>query len=156
MIESFFSHLVFSFIYPGIILGVILLIASYFIPTILDQYKILMRTLGLVLVLFFVFQDGRMIESEKYEKQLAAGELQIAEMEKKSAKVDTQIVTEYVDRIKYVDKIKEIKTNVYVTEKDDSACSISSSSSSTISRLLNSASQGRLPDSTPTIDGKAE
>ena len=156
MIESFFSHLVFSFIYPGIILGVILLIASYFIPTILDQYKILMRTLGLVLVLFFVFQDGRKIESEKYEKQLAAGELQIAEMEKKSAKVDTQIVTEYVDRIKYVDKIKEIKTNVYVTEKDDSACSISSSSSSTISRLLNSASQGRLPDSTPTIDGKAE
>ena len=156
MIESIFSHFMFAFIYPGIILGVILLAASCFIPTVMEQYKILMRVIGLVLIIFFVFQDGRMSESEKYEKQLAASEIKIADMEKRSAKINTQIVTEYVDRIKYVDKIKEIKTNVYITEKDDSACIISPDASDSIRLLINSAAKGRIPDAPISVDGKAK
>ena len=154
MLESIYSHFIFSFVYPGIILGIFLIVISYFIPIILEQYKLLVRTFGYVLLIFFVFQDGRMSESSKYEKQIAIAEKRITEMEKQSALVQTQIVTEYVDKIKYVHRIKEIKTNVYIKEKDDSACVISLDASNDIRMLINSASQGRLPDAPTPVDAK--
>ena len=89
------------------------------------------------------------METDKYERKALADRALIAELQTKSAIIETKIVTEYVDRIKIVDQIKATKTKIYVTKNDDSACVISLSTSDAIAKLLNSATDGKVPQSTP-------
>lgn len=120
------------------------------------RYKILLLILIFITSSAYFFQGGRNFEVGKYEKQALIDKALIAELQTKSAKVDIQIVTEYVDKIKYVDRIKEVKTNVYVTKKDDIACVISPSTSHDIARMLNSASKGKIPEPPTGTDGSTK
>ena len=120
------------------------------------QYKIAAVIAGITLVLAMTFQGGRTYEINKYEKQSLIDKALIEELQTKSAIVNTKIVTEYIEKIKYVDRIKEVKTNVYITKKDDSACVISPSTSSDIARMLNSASKGKIPEPPNRIDDQTE
>ena len=134
------------FLYLGIIIGCGLVLVSLIMPAAFYQYSVVSLIGGVLLIALCFFQYGRLVEVEKYEKQTLINNAHIAELETKSAVVDTKIITEYVDKIKYVDRIKEIKTDVYITKEDDSGCVISASTSDSITRMLNDASKGILPE----------
>lgn len=159
MIEIFtaiFSNALFSFVVPGIVIGLISIIVGFLLDSVLNKYKIVLILAGFLVVLFFTFQAGRHIEVVKYENQVNIQKAIISDLKVEAAKIETKIVTEYIEKIKFVDKIKEVKTNVYVTQKDDSACVISAGASADIARLLNSASRGELPEPPRAFDGQTQ
>lgn len=158
MIEMFrvmFSDALFAFVVPGLVIGSLSIFIGACLPSLLNKYKLVLIVSGVLVVLFFTFHAGRHREVIKYEQKILIQKVLIAELKTKSAKIETKVITEYVDKIKFVEKIKEVKTNVYVTQKDDSACVISADASADISRLLNSAGRGQLPPAPRTLDGKA-
>ena len=146
-ITSFFNDFLFTLIIPGILLGVALLVAATFIPTFLTGYKVPVQVLGLVLVVFFVFQTGRSVEVNKNAKAVLEAEAKIAKRETASEKVNTETIIRYVDRVQVVNKIKEVPTNVYVTKETDRACSISAGDSLNVAIVLNDSVRGIVPRS---------
>jgi hypothetical protein len=152
---NFISNIVFSLIIPGISAGVILIVLSIFIPF-FGTYKYPMRIFGAVLIVFFVFQSGRQTEIRIYTAKEIRTQLEIAELNIKSANITTKTVIQYVDKVKIVERIKEVPINVYVKSTDDKACVISPVASDNIVRLLNAASQGKLPDAARSINGAAK
>lgn len=151
-IGVFFSNLTYALIIPGLCFGVLMIVVSLFIPISLGTYKVPMQILGIVLVVFFTFQSGRFSEHNKYEAKALADRLVIVQLEKKSADIGTVVVTKYIDRISVVEKIKEVKTNVYITKEADSQCVISPNISADITRLLNGSGQGVVPEPPGTPD----
>lgn len=147
MIYNFISSILFTLIIPGILLGILLTFISIFIAS-LNPYKYILQIIGTSLIIFFALQYGREYEIDKYTKTEAKYKLEIAELAVKSANITTNTVIEYVDRIKIVDRIKEVPINVYINSTDDKMCNISTATSGNIIRLLNSASQGKLPGAT--------
>lgn len=86
-----------------------------------------------VLVLSLVvgsFVFGRYTLESEYAQKISQIKLKFQEIEAKSAKINTVVVTEYVDRVEYIEKqgksiIKEIP--VYITKEVDSQCKIPNS-----------------------------
>lgn len=147
-IGNFFSELLFNLIIPGLGLGILSLILSIFVPTSLSQYKIPLQLGGLVLVIFFVFTAGRFSEHKKYEAEAAQLRFEIAEQTAMANRISTDVIVQYVDRIKIVEKIKEVKVITYVTQEDDVACRIDPSTASRIRMLLNTSAKGQVPGTT--------
>lgn len=144
-LTNFFNAFAFSLIIPGIMAGIGLMIVSTFLPSVLAKYKIAAQVLGLILVVFFVFQTGRYVEVNKAVKVELKAQVKDAERETKSEKVNTETVIRYVDRVKVVEKIREVKTNVYVTQETDRACVIGVGPSADIAILLNDSVRGIVP-----------
>jgi hypothetical protein len=155
-IASFFNSILFHLIIPGISFGILLIIASTFIPPVFMAYKIPAQLLGLVLIVFFVFQAGRYNEVNKEEKAVLVNNVKVAEKAVASEKINTVATIQYVDRIKIVEKIKEVPTNVYVTQKADIQCPIDLNTSVDIAKLLNSAIRGTVPNTPSDIGTKAK
>lgn len=153
--RTMFSDALFAFVVPGMALGSISVFVGVCLPSILNKYKVVLIVLGALVVIFFTFHAGRHREVIKYEQRILIQKVLIAELKTKSAKIETKIITEYVDKVKFVEKIKEVKTNVYITQKDDSACVISAGASSDLARLLNSAGRGQLPAAPRASDDQA-
>lgn len=151
---NFFSDFLFNLILPGLAVGILLIVASYFLPPLFEQYKILAKVSGIVLVVFFVFQGGRQHEIDKSKIAIAQQAAQIAELKQKSAEVTVQTVTKFVDKIKYVDRIKEVPIVQYVPTKADTQCVIDPIVGDNIRLLYNSSLKGILPDSTSNLNGK--
>jgi hypothetical protein len=145
MLQILISDAVFAMIVPGISLGILSIIASIFIPPLFSKYKIPLQLGGLILIIFFVFQSGRYSESIKYKEQSLLDKVEISALKAKSAEINTETVIQYVDKIKIVEKIKEVKVNVYVTKEADSMCVIDPATGANITRLLNAAAVGKLP-----------
>jgi hypothetical protein len=76
---------------------------------------------ALLVASFFV---GVFYEDSKWEAKMAKAEAEIAELKIKSDKVTIKVVTEYVDRIKYVEKIQKVNIPIYITKEDDAKCTI--------------------------------
>lgn len=144
-LSMFFSELIFAFIWPGILAGLILIVVSIFIPSIFATYKIPMQLLGCLLVIFFIFQSGRYSEFRKYKEEIAAANLEIATLTADANKISTEAVIKYVDKIKIVTKIKEIPTTIFVTKEADQKCVIDTTTSDNIKTLLNAAAIGQVP-----------
>jgi len=137
--------------------GVIAIIVSLYIPTVLSKYKIPLLLGGIVAVLFFTFYGGKYSEESKYKIEQAELRMQIAILEGKQAEVTHDVEIKYVDRVKEVEKIKVEYQNVYVdrfiTKEDDAKCVINNG----FVRVHNSAAKGELPgtpegtDESPSI-----
>jgi len=139
---NFLNNFLFTMIIPGIMAGIALILCAGFLPLV---YKIPAQVLGLVLVVFFVFQSGRYFEVNKAEKAKLENALKVEKIEKAGEKINTETVIRYVDRVKIVEKIKEVKTNVYVTKETDNACVLDLGASRDIARLLNDSARGVVP-----------
>jgi len=153
IIRIFLSDALFTLIVPGIALGLLAITISFFIPLSFIVYKVPLQIGGLILVMFFVFQSGRNTESVKYKTQALKDKVLISELSAKSSQITTDTIVKYVDRVKVVEKIKEVPVNVYVTKETDSKCVIDAVSSNSIARLLNAASEGRVPESAGAFNG---
>lgn len=145
LLKMFTDNALFALVVPGIFFGVLMLLASAFIPDIFKQYKIPAQLTGIFLVLFFTYQGGRYSEYTTWktkELELAA---EIALYKSKSSEITVTTVTKYVDRIKEVEKIKEVPIYVYVPSKADAACIIDDATSDSIRLLFNSTIKGKFP-----------
>lgn len=150
------SEAVFALIVPGLFAGIGLLLAGKFLPDMFTQYKIPATILGLFLVVFFVFQSGRYNEFSKWKLKNSEQQVEIAMLKAKSAEINVEIITKYVDKIKYVDRIKEIKVYEFITKEADVQCVISPSTSDNIRMLVNSSIKGELPGSPISVDVTTE
>lgn len=144
-IGIFFTDLLFNLIIPGIGLGLLSLIISIFIPSTFAQYKIPLQVFGVVVFVFFMFTAGRLSEHKKYEAEAAALRLEIAVQTGLANAISTDVLVKYVDKIKIVEKIKEVPVETYVTSTDDAACKIDGPAAVRIRSLLDSAAKGQVP-----------
>jgi hypothetical protein len=153
LLKMFLSDTLFTLIVPGIFVGFGLLVVAQFVPDILKQYKVPAQLGGIVLILFFTFQSGRYNEYTKWRLEQSTLQSEIALYKSRSVEITETVLTKYVDRVRVVEKIKEVPVNVYVTEKADQLCFISPSTSTNIRMFLDAASEGKLPQSAIVIDG---
>lgn len=156
ILKILISDAIFAMIVPGIFLGVLCILGASYIPLVFSQYKIPIQVGGLILVIFFVFQSGRYSESIKYKEQALLDKVEISALKAKSSEITTETIIKYVDRIKIIDKIKEVPVNVYVTKEADSKCVIDRTTSSNLTRLLNAASEGRVPGTPNSPNGNTK
>lgn len=152
ILKILISDAIFAMIVPGIFLGVLCILGASYIPLVFSQYKIPIQVGGLILVIFFVFQSGRYSESIKYKEQALLDKVEISALKAKSSEITTETIIKYVDRIKIIDKIKEVPVNVYVTKEADSKCVIDATDFNNITKLLNSTASGGIPQR-PTTSG---
>lgn len=156
MIVNWFMNLInefiFVLIFPGILLGVAAIVGSKFIPNLLPQYKLPLQIGGLILTLFFVFQAGRQWEYDKNKTKEDAEKALAVKRSRDADKVSANTKTSYAGKINNVEKLKNEKTDLYVSKESDNMCTISNSTSSSIAKLLNS-SAGWVPNTTKRVNG---
>lgn len=153
LLKLFLSDALFALVVPGIFVGFGLLVVAQFVPDILKQYKVPAQLGGIVLILFFTFQAGRYNEYTKWRLDQSVMQSEIAMYKSNATEISETVLTKYVDKIRYVEKIKEVPVNVYIPEKADQLCYISPVTSTNIRMFLNSAAEGKLPQSAIVIDG---
>lgn len=147
------SELLFTLIVPGLFAGFGLLLAGKFLPDLFSQYKLPATLAGALLVLLFTFEAGRYHEVSANALQIAQLNAQVAELKAKTAEVTVETVTKYVDKIKYVDRWKEVPVNVYIPKEADARCIINPDTASNIRMLYNSSNEGILPSAPFSADG---
>ncbi len=147
------SELIFTLIVPGIFVGLGLLIFGNFLPSAFVQYKIPMIVTGIFLVLFFTYESGRYSEYSANKLKDAATKIELAELRAKAGEITVETIIEYKDRIKYVEKIKEVPIDVYIPKEANSACVINDVTGANIRMLINTSNQG-IPAAAPIrVDG---
>lgn len=146
------NNVIYPLIIPGLMAGVIAIIVSIYIPTVLAQYKIPMLLGGIVAVLFFTFYGGKYSEESKHKIAEAELNTKIAILEGKQAAVTHDVEIKYVDRVKTVEKIKVEYKDVYVdrfiTQEADAKCIINNG----FVRLHDSSAKGELPGTPERTD----
>lgn len=111
------------------------------------------KLIGIVAIIASAFvggcQHGEKSTTAKWDAARAATEIQFQQLVAKQAQATTQVVTQYVDRVKVVkqrgaDIVKEV--NVYVPTQADAACAVPRG----FVRLHDAAAEGVIPD-TPSL-----
>jgi hypothetical protein len=130
-----------------VIAGILLYLLGKFTP-----YKILTTPIAILIFCIGIFFEGNLFGTKEYLKQVKEWEDKIKIAEEKSAQVNTVIETKYIEKIKYIDRVKE--GNVQIVEKIvtkyDNLCTLSNAAIV----LHNSASQNVLaPSSGPSLEG---
>ena len=141
ILKILISDSVYAMIMPGIFLGILLLIVGSYIPTIFSQYKLPAQLSGVVLVLFFVFQAGRYHEHVAVKEQTLVNEVATQAFNAAAGEVKYKTVVEYKDKIKVVEKIKEIPIHIYVPGPADKSCKIDELAPN-LRKLIDSAAEG--------------
>lgn len=147
------NNVIYPLIVPGLMSGALAIIVSVFIPNVLAQYKLPILASGIVAVLFFTFYAGKYSEESKYNIAQAEQKAENARLNAKSKEINQDVVIQYVDRIKYVTKWKEIPINVYIPKEADSKCVIDPSTGDYIRMLISTSIKGELPGTTFTVNG---
>jgi len=133
-----------------ICLGISLYFFGKFTP-----YKIITTPVAILLIAISIFAEGNLYGTKGYQKQLEELQEKIKIAENKSAEVNTVIQTKYVEKVKYIDRVKEGNVQVIekVVTKYDNICTLSNAAIV----LHNSASQNALAPSTgPTLEGTSD
>jgi len=79
---------------------------------------------GILLSFYMVFSFGRSQERKEWELKYAKAAAEIKELETKAAEVNNVVVTKYVNKIKYVDKVKIQTVTQFVSNDADKSCVI--------------------------------
>lgn len=84
--------------------GFLLTVAAFFIQTVplLNQYRLPAQVLGIALLVLGVYWRGGYAVESEWRKRVAELELKVAEAEKQSAQVNTEIVTKIVTKTKVI------------------------------------------------------
>lgn len=87
-------------------------------------YLILALTLAVILSFYLAFSFGKTEERKAWEKKFALAQQEIKTLESKAAIITEVVVTKYVDKIQYVDKVKVKTVKEFVTAEADKSCTI--------------------------------
>lgn len=84
--------------------GFLLTVAAFFIQTVplLNQYRLPAQILGIALLVVGVYWRGGYAVESEWRERVAELELKVAEAEKQSAQVNTEIVTKIVTKTKVI------------------------------------------------------
>jgi hypothetical protein len=84
--------------------GFLLTVAAFFIQTVplLNQYRLPAQILGIALLVIGVYWRGGYAVESEWRERVAELELKVAEAEKQSAQVNTEIVTKIVTKTKVI------------------------------------------------------
>jgi hypothetical protein len=146
-IFSFFtSAIIYPLIIPGLVIGIIMVLCGMLIPRFVG-IKLPLTAGGLLVIVFFVFFAGSHSESIKWKEEVARQQLEISRLNVASGESTIKTVTQYVDRVKIVEKVRKEFVNVYVdkiiTPKIDLAFG---DLPVAFTRLHDSAVKGVIPD----------
>jgi hypothetical protein len=86
--------------------------------------NIIAQILVSISIIAGIFAGGMYYEEQKWEDKMAKAQAEIDRLKIESGKVTIKIVTEYVDRIKYIDRIQKVNIPIYITKEDDARCTI--------------------------------
>lgn len=87
-------------------------------------YLILALTLAVILSFYLAFSFGKTEERKAWEEKFAIAQQEIKTLEAKAAIITEVVVTKYVDKIQYVDKVKVKTVKEFVTAEADKSCTI--------------------------------
>lgn len=118
MIESFLVAHSFSIL----VIGILIFLVGYILPV--GKYEIVFQFVGVLLLVCGVYLQGKEAEKVGWEKKLAEAELQISQLETKSKEVNEVIITKYVPKIQYVEKVRTQVVKEYVTVESDAKCEV--------------------------------
>lgn len=97
----------------------------------LAHYRSLILAISSLALFVSIFNFGRVHERDEaaveWQKKIAELNIKIAQLESQSQQVTTQIVTEYVDRVKIVKEKADaivVKVPVYIDKPADTSCAI--------------------------------
>lgn len=92
---------------------------SYAIPSNLKIpfQLVLVSTIGGLL-----FVSGQVTSDRAWEEKMTKAKEQISKLEKSSSEVSVKVVTEYVDRIKYIDRPSVHTIKEFITVENDKSC----------------------------------
>jgi hypothetical protein len=84
--------------------GFFLTVAAFFIQTVplINQYRLPAQVLGIALLVIGVYWRGGYAVEQEWRERVAELELKVAEAEKQSAQVNTEIVTKIVTKTKVI------------------------------------------------------
>jgi len=84
--------------------GFLLTVAAFFTQTVplLNQYRLPAQVLGIALLVIGVYWSGGYAVESEWRERVAELELKVAEAEKRSAQVNTEIVTKIVTKTKVI------------------------------------------------------
>jgi hypothetical protein len=120
-----------------------------------NNYAGIAKPIFLLLLLFGVYNEGRIVSQENNIKAVAEYTEKVEEAEVKSEQVNTVIETKYVDRIKIVKEKADASIQYIekVVTKYDNMCTLSNAAIV----LHNSASQNVVaPSSGATVEGTSD
>lgn len=122
---SFFSDLV---IHSITVIGVIGILASFFVPTnpLSAQYGVIVKIVSVILLAVGIFFEGTIFKDRIWEARVAEAQAKIAELEKQSAVENVKIQYVYVTKKEYIKEVDvavkgKIKTDA---DKIDSFCMV--------------------------------
>ena len=94
--------------YLLLIIGILGIIISMFLKEIpvINRYQTPIWLLGILLTILGVWFAGGISKDQEYRERISALQLRVAEAEKKSAEVNTQIEYVYRDRVQVVEKVR--------------------------------------------------
>ena len=142
------SDLLYTLIVPGFFLGTGLILVAQFIPDLFKQYKLPAQLSGIFLILFFTFQSGKYTEYTNWKVQELELNAKIQSLNAQSKEISIKTITEYIDRIQYVDRWKEIQIDKFIPDVSNKACVIDSVTGSNIRLLINESHKGGTIPST--------
>ena len=100
-------------------ISVVVFVAGYLIP--FDAYKLPIQILGVVMMGALLFLAGESKSNREWEQKMDSARERIAQLEKRQPEVSIQVVTEYVDRIKYIEKVNVQTVREFITVENDKA-----------------------------------
>jgi hypothetical protein len=153
MLSFITTHLIYPLIIPGFLAGIISIIVSIFVPTFFPQYKYILQAVGAVLILVSTFMGGHWFAERSIAIERAEVQAENARLASKSTEATLTSTIQYIEKIKYVDRWKEVKTNVYITSEADQKCVIDPATRKSIRMLYNGSIQGLVPEATGTSNG---
>lgn len=87
-------------------------------------YLILALVLAVILSFYLAFTFGKTEERKEWEEKYAKASAEIQVLEAKAAIINEVVVTKYVDKIRYVEKVKVQTVKEFITAEADKSCVI--------------------------------
>ena len=119
------------------------------------EYQLALKFVSTGACAFGLFMIGAISNENVWQLKVKEMEAKVAKQELAAAEISTNVITQYVDRVKIVEgKTHEIikKVPVYITKESDDKCTINNGF---VSLHNASAGQTEVPKSTGTINEEA-
>ena len=87
-------------------------------------YLIIALVLAVILSFYLAFSFGKTEERKAWEEKYAIAQQEIKTLEAKAEIINEVVVTKYVDKIRYVDKVKIQTVKEFITAEADKSCTI--------------------------------
>ena len=106
----------------AIIIGLIALLGSFFILS--SQAKVLVQLAAFLAIVWSTYYSGVNIERAVWQDKMNTARLEIAVLEQRAQEINAVVITEFIPKIGYIDRIEKQVVTEFVTVESDSKCQI--------------------------------